>query len=175
MRIAAFDLSLCSTGYAVLVDTLPLHSGVLVPTPMGEIQRLDWIVCQVGELARGSDLVVVEGFAFTRANQAHQLGGLGYMVRHWLWKHDQKYLDVGPSALKKFVTGKGNVEKNLMLKEAYKRFGLDVQDDNECDACCLAILGAHYLGLREPTINQQREVLADLRSEKPAKKRKRAA
>lgn len=175
MRIVGMDLSLNHTGVAIRTDAT-LHTDVLEPSKLGELDRLHWIITQVGELSRGSDLVVLEGFSFaSKGNIAYQLGGLGFGVRVWLHKHAIPFQVVAPQAVKKFVTGKAGADKNIVLKELYKRFQIDVDDDNIADACVLVLIGECLLGMREPTTQAQREVLAILRGEKPAKKRKRAA
>ena len=50
-------------------------------------------------------------------------------------------LEVPPSTLKKFVTGRGNAAKNEMLLHVYKRWGREYSDDNMADAYALSMLG----------------------------------
>ena len=68
-----------------------------------------------------------------------------------------------PSQLKKFVTGKGNVEKSVVMKEVYKRFGIDTDDDNTADAVVLGHIGMSLTGAYIPTTADQRATLTDLR------------
>ena len=44
----------------------------------------------------------------------------------------------GPGEIKKFVTGKGNAKKELMLKEIYKRWGFETDNHNVADAYAIA-------------------------------------
>lgn len=53
---------------------------------------------------------------------------------------------VSPGEIKKFVTGKGNAKKDLMLLKVYKKWGEEFDDDNLCDAYCLARYVANMEG-----------------------------
>ena len=44
------------------------------------------------------------------------------------------------TSLKKFLTGKGNAEKNLILMNVYKKYGVECSNDNEADAINIAKL-----------------------------------
>jgi hypothetical protein len=45
-----------------------------------------------------------------------------------------------PSAIKKFITGRGNCKKELVLKEVYRKFGFDTTINDIADAFALAKL-----------------------------------
>ena len=68
-----------------------------------------------------------------------------------------------PSQLKKFVTGKGNSEKSMVIKEVYKRFGIDTNDDNTADAVVLGHIGLALTGEYTATTLEQKATLTDLR------------
>lgn len=172
--LSAFDLSLSSTGYvSERVDGVS-RGTLRPPADLSEIERLDWIAKSVVRLSHGAELVIIEGFAFARPQQAHQLGGLGYIVRHSLWKLGIRYQDVAPATLKKFVTGKGNAKKDQMSMHVLKRFNVEPANDNEADAVGLFHIGLALLGQYEPTTDFQREVIQSIREGK-VKKAKRAA
>jgi crossover junction endodeoxyribonuclease RuvC len=67
-----------------------------------------------------------------------ELSGLHYNLRCKLCSIQINFEIVPPTALKKFITGRGNSKKDIMLKEVFKKFGADYNDDNLCDAYCLA-------------------------------------
>jgi len=84
-------------------------------------------------------LILIEGISFgSRGDGAAQLAALNYAIRIWLFLSGFKYDNSSPSTLKKFVTGKGNCKKNLMLKEVYKKWAVDLNDDNLADSYALA-------------------------------------
>lgn len=62
------------------------------------------------------------------------------------------WVEVLPSVLKKWATGKGNADKAAMVRAARSRLpedcgagGIDLKDDNEADALLLALYGAQEL------------------------------
>jgi len=58
------------------------------------------------------DIIGVEGYAFSRANQAHQLGEVGGMVRLTTFNDGRSLRIHDPATLKLFATGKGNATKD---------------------------------------------------------------
>jgi Holliday junction resolvasome RuvABC endonuclease subunit len=97
-------------------------------------------------LARGrgrpGDLYVTEGYAFS-ASHAHSMGEIGGCIRRVIWESGGNLLVVPPSTLKKFLTGKGAGDKNIVMKHVWRRWGFDSDDDNECDAFGCAMLGLY--------------------------------
>jgi Holliday junction resolvasome RuvABC endonuclease subunit len=68
------------------------------------------------------------------------------VIRNRLQREGIPYGDVGPSSLKKYATGKGGASKTEMSLAAVKRGGVEISNDNECDAWWLWIMANHYLG-----------------------------
>ena len=65
-------------------------------------------------------------------------------MRMVLWDHPHVPLyEVTPGGLKKFVTGKGSGPKGPVMLGIYKRFGLTVENEDECDATALALIGMY--------------------------------
>jgi len=163
MKLTALDLSLAHSGWAVYKDSTE-HWGTLTTSelaePYADLARLKRIVTELGEIARGSDLVIVEGFAFARPQYAHQLGALGYLMRMWLWGHDLPFVVVAPKSNKKWCAGNGNAKKDLMLREVTRRWNVVIDDDNAADAYALLKLGESLVGLQDFELTDfQREVV----------------
>jgi crossover junction endodeoxyribonuclease RuvC len=89
------------------------------------------------------------------------------VIRYGLYRRGIPYLLVAPGQVKKFATGKGNSEKNLVIRAVFQRFGIEADDDNAADAVTLLHIGKAISGLWEPTMDAQREVVAQLRKENP--------
>lgn len=70
-------------------------------------------------------------------------------------------LQVSPSQLKKYITGKGRAEKNQILLHTYKRWGVEFANDNAADSFGLAKIAAG-----EAKNKAQEEVLKALRDPK---------
>jgi len=113
--------------------------------------------------ADADTLVIIEDFAFSRGNRAHQLGGLGYLVRHALWKNGIPFILVGPQQRAKFCCGSGNGTKDLIVKYVEKRFGVDTDDHNAADAVTLLFIGQALLGWWQTQTQFQVEVLAKIK------------
>jgi len=163
MRIVGLDLSLLNTGVAVAVDGTISWDVLSPPKGMVDVPRLDWIACAVGDRCHSADLVVLEDFSFgSRGAALYQIGGMGFLVRHRLWTMGLPYIPISPGMLKKFVTGSGSAQKNVMLREVWRRWNHEASDDNSADAIGLAYIGLALVGSWLPTIDPQREVVRHL-------------
>jgi crossover junction endodeoxyribonuclease RuvC len=149
--ILSLDLSLTASGYAMTDG----RSGVLEPpkTVGLGIRRLQWIRFTVLQLAMPADLIVIEGYAFAAANQAHQLGELGGVVRIALADRDKTVVVIPPASLKLYATGSGKAKKDEVLAAAIRSLGYDGHNHNTADALWLLEMArAKYSGasLTEP-------------------------
>jgi crossover junction endodeoxyribonuclease RuvC len=159
-RVAGLDLSWEATGWAIRDCTSPtLQFGALPAVGGSDVERLDTVLNGVLRKVDGGSLVVIEDFAFARGTRAHQLGGLGYLVRHALWRNGIPFILVGPKQRAKFTTGNGNARKEHMLKYIEKRFGVDTDDHNAADAVCLNFIGQSLIGWYQPELDFQLQIL----------------
>lgn len=100
--------------------------------------------------------IIIEGYGFARTQNLIPLIEVGTVVRYTLYEQGFSYIEVPPTSLKKFVTGKGNVKKEMMLKEVYKRWNIDCDTNDEADAVGLAYMGMALDGkLKLPKINME--------------------
>lgn len=176
MRIAAFDLSLTATGWATS-DGLNHQFGVVDVGKLTGMLRLDHIMNTVVGATHSNptassmaDLILFEDLSFgSNDPSAQERAGLAYIIRRELWlrRRETPYILVAPSALKKFVTGKGNAKKELMMLEVFKRFGIDTSDNNIADAVGLMHIGLAIAGRYQTTMGAQREVLDTLAKSHP--------
>ena len=94
------------------------------------------------------DLVVLEGYALgSRSSHQHAIAEWGGILRWTLWSECLEYWEMPPTTLKSYITGKGNCEKSLVLREVYKRWQFDAKDDNDADAYGLARFGHEALSV----------------------------
>lgn len=148
MRVLALDLSLNSTGYC---DDSGV--GLIQPGCVGA-ERLDFVreALLDGLYPRQGDqtIVAIEGYAYGRANQAHQLGELGGVIRLALYNHELDWVEIPPKLIKLYGCGTGNASKDDVLLAAVRRFGYKGSSKDEADALIL-----HRLvkaGLGEPMV-----------------------
>lgn len=87
-------------------------------------------------------LIGIEGYSFGSRNGGERIGEWGGVARVILFRHGIEFIEIAPNQVKKFVTGKGSGPKAVVMKELFKRFGVDRDDDNEADAAVIAIMTA---------------------------------
>jgi hypothetical protein len=102
--------------------------------------------------------VAIEGYAFG-SQMANMLGELGGVVRLFIYEqYGIKPLLVPPTSLKKYATGKGTgVQKNQILLNVYKKWGVEFKDDNAADSYILARIAA-----QRGTLEYEKEILEKL-------------
>jgi crossover junction endodeoxyribonuclease RuvC len=139
--ILGLDVSLTATGIDDGDGPRVLH------TDLVGVERLAWysgrltLICR----AKAPDLAIIEGYSYASANQAHQMGELGGVVRLILANLGIPTVIVAPSTLKKWLTGKGTAGKDDMVATA-ARLGCPVNNNNAVDSWALRQMGLYHLG-----------------------------
>jgi Holliday junction resolvasome RuvABC endonuclease subunit len=95
-------------------------------------------------------------------NRSFDLGELGGLVRLVLHDAGIPFVVVAPKSLKQFVSSDGSATKELMREAVLKKWGMDFEQDDECDAFGLAQL-ARSFHLNTGTTRAELEVLKKLR------------
>lgn len=196
MITIGIDPSLTSSGIIVLRDNKIEHQQVTKNRPtLGTIQRVRWIKDEInniienlsdGECWQPPDLIVIEGFSYgSRGRGLFDIAYLGWRIREMLedlrCNDGIPWIEVSPTQVKQFATGKGNSDKQIMLQQVYKHFGEEFSDDNLCDAYVLAKIGHEYFQWKRFNENDwaynlahmtsyQREIVKSLMDGKPQKK-----
>jgi len=137
------DLSLTGTGFVNIDNKSKIIDQELIVTkPNVQIEeRLLSIRNTIENLLHkeSTESIYLEGLSFASKGQSiMELAALHYFIRIYLFENKLKYKVIPPTSLKKFVTGKGQAKKNLMLLKVYKKWGVEFQDDNICDAYSLS-------------------------------------
>lgn len=171
MIVVGLDLSLCKTGINIIQDDGKILYSNLVKSkpggdkPIDEVRRIvkiaEDIVQKIDEVLEGKspDIIMIEGMAFMAKNTTSllQIAGLSYLIRILLDEFKWKFCLVSPLTLKKFITGKGKGDKNLIMMQVYKDYGFESLDDNICDSYVLSVCGLALLGkpLKELCVPQK--------------------
>lgn len=152
--VVGLDLSLASTGIAVIGTDVPPWCGTIVSK--GE-DREPWPVRygRLGDLTRRilapiphSALVVLEAPAYSRnMGKAHDRAGLWWMVYDLLAGTTRTVLPVEPNLRAKYATGKGTAGKDAVLAAAVRRYAaIDITGNDTADAVVLAAIGRRLIG-----------------------------
>lgn len=136
------DPSLTGTGIILIDKDKEIHKQELVKTkPSMEIEERLHVIMNELVFITGiiKPHIYIEGLSYGSMSQRmFQLAGLHYYIRTTLFLNKTKFSIIPPTTLKKWLTGKGNSKKELMILNCYKKFGVSFNDNNLCDAYCLA-------------------------------------
>lgn len=156
MLSIGIDPSLTDTGIVIIEDgkvicSKDVKSGSEGKNVVKRIGRINEISKQINAIISENigvkdteQILVIEGYSFgSHGGMGISLGEAGGVFRTNLIKDFPKaiFIEVPPTRLKKFITGKGNCEKDLILKEVYKNFGYDTSNNNIADAFGLSLWG----------------------------------
>lgn len=145
LTVIGLDPSLSATGVATAGGQVSLATKPAKTLPT-RLARLYGIVEEVAARTPEGSLVVIEAPAYSRANAGTHVGaGLWWLLVAMLDARGCALVQVAPTTLKKFATGKGTASKPDMRMALYKRAGLDLADDNHVDAWWLRQVGLHLL------------------------------
>ena len=175
MKVCGIDASLTSTGIAAMIygELDNVISTRSVNSKKKGTDRLIEIREEVYKSVFGADLVLIEGYAFAKTNKAHQIGELGGVLRVMFAEKTINYLEVAPTQLKKFATGKSNVSKEEIAVAAYKKWGIECRTNDETDAAVLVYIGLAYMGNTDGLTAYQQDVIDALYGKSEVKKKRK--
>lgn len=159
------DPSMMHTGVAILnrgkqvvfatqIDMPPNKGG-----PFERIQKIITDILDIRETYQPTVIMIEDMFIGNKAT-AISLVQLGTLLRYFLWQENIWYADVAAATLKRFVTGKGNAQKDQIMMFVLKNWGYTSKTNNIADAVGLAMMGLVSLGVTFP--KAQMEVVTKL-------------
>lgn len=171
--VIGLDLSLTSTGYAVIVDGELVEVSTIKSkgrrgmTVRDTAFRLDQIASDIGVVIDHHlpDLAVIEAPSFnSKGGSGHERAGLWWQVASSLmFAYGAQVCTVAPTTRAKYLSGSGRAGKDVVLAHAIHTYvkpsGPRITGDDEADAVGLADMGARLLGepasgeLPEPNMN----------------------
>lgn len=77
--------------------------------------------------AAGCSRVAIEGYAFGAVGRVFQIAENAGLLKYKLWKEGIEYTVPAPTEIKKFATGKGNANKDMMLEAFNEETGVDIR------------------------------------------------
>lgn len=159
--VMGLDLSLTGTAICFLNsggDIISVKTFTVQCRGLERVLEIEKFLMQQIEAVE-PDLVYLEGFSYaSRGRSVIDIGMLGGVIRRRFVVDGVSYVEVPPMSLKKFVCGKGNANKNVVLEQAFRRYGIGSEtltDDNMVDAYCLAQFGLAHTGHKSATKAQQ--------------------
>jgi Holliday junction resolvasome RuvABC endonuclease subunit len=163
MNIYGLDLSLATTGFAVISTTGLALETIGFKQLTGE-RRLAAIVDAIFSRMISPRMVAIEGLSYgSVGGQSSERAALHWMVRVALIEAHVPFAIVAPKSLKKYVSSSGLSEKGIMIREVFRRWNIEAADDNQADAAGLAKIAESLvfrsLDLTDHLTKAQSEVL----------------
>lgn len=152
MKILGLDLSLTSTGLAVITDqgvtTHTIKSKPAGPALLDRCIRIQGISATIGDYTEPGAVAVIEGPSYGQHRQAgqHDRAGLWWAVVRLLLGRGVHVVEVPPATRAMWATGRGNAAKDQVLAAIIRRYGhlADIDGNDEADALALATLAAWH-------------------------------
>jgi len=154
MRILGLDLSLASTGYALLDDEDVVWYGSVAGGVLRDVERLQhfdrWIRAELRDKRFAH--VGIEGYSFaSKFSHAHSLGELGGVIKLAVHQFQIPMTVVPPATWKKALCGNGRLVKDQVRLELFKRYGVEFHSQDTVDAWAVAMyVRRQLLGLNSP-------------------------
>lgn len=144
VRYIGLDLSITGTGFAIFdEDCNLLKSGVIKSkTGAPDIIRFNRTANELVEAVQfqPGDKILIEDYAFSAKGQITRLAEFGATVKNKVFQVLGTFSGIrlcAPPTLKKFATGKGNTQKQVVILEVYRKWSFMTHNDNEADAYVL--------------------------------------
>lgn len=147
MIILGLDVSLRSTGLALLMPE-SISSWTVkskAPTTVNDMaKRLMASLEHIISLYNKDLIVFIEDYAFGKFGNSGSVASLIELtgiLQYGLYQASIRYYKVAPTAVKKFLSGKGILPKDQIPLLIYKKFNLTPDTVDACDALAIADFG----------------------------------
>lgn len=153
MKVLALDLSLNGTGMAWGTYDDEKNKVTHIKTDIiktkkikDHMKKICYIKKIIGRKNKefAPNKILIEGQSYgSRGRATLSIAQLHGVIMYACLKQWQvEYHTIPPTVVKKFITGKGNSRKSMILKSLYKRFHIDVDDEDKADAIGVLLTGA---------------------------------
>ena len=135
-------------------------------TLSSRMKRLRKIAALAEEMVKEHvpELCLIEGYAFGAKGRATlSLAELGGIVRDKIIDYPDVTVEIPPTTLKKFLTGRGNSPKIDVVQKLARRFEREFKTDNLADAFGLAYMAAVVLEFRSAVSQYERDAAGFVR------------
>lgn len=155
-KFLGLDLSLTNTGWAILNNEGDeiVAGGIIKPKERRGIERLEYIEDEIKLVLKNHNplFIAIEGYSFGsrlgKSNAVFGIGELGGVARLCLYKEGRDWIDIAPTVLKKYVTGTGNAKKDIVIKEVFRKWKFDTNNNNVADAYSLSQMARTIFKIR---------------------------
>jgi len=151
--VVGLDLSLTGTGFVRLrPGEKPVHKTLKTDVTSGShLERYKKLARGIVIMTDPDDVIFVEDFAYGvpgGRSSLPVLGELNGVVKMALWARSEftrEPLMITPGQWKKFLSGKGNLNKDAFKLWVFKKFNIECGTNDEAAAFGIADLGWHLV------------------------------
>lgn len=154
--VAAIDLSLTSTGVAVVHSSIRVLTHTVTSKPpkvetlRTRFERMNAISQEILQIVEPADVVGIEAPAYAaaaRSGKLHDRSGLWWHVVSDLIAHGKQVVEVAPTSRCMYATGKGNAGKDLVLASAVRIYKhVAIEGNDQADAVVIAAMISRMIG-----------------------------
>ena len=131
-----FNFENCTFHYLIDKKNPPFANNIIgdtKPDYVSQEERFDWIstwaLSQV--LCYNPDLVVLEDYSFGSKGRVFHIAENTGILKWKLWNSELEYHVVPPTVIKKFATGKGNANKEMMYESFLEETNVNLNESLE--------------------------------------------
>jgi crossover junction endodeoxyribonuclease RuvC len=134
------DVALTNNGICLIDENAKIiKTEVFIPKSNIIEERISEIINNINSFVEDyNPLIYLEGLSYgSRGRSFSEICGVHYSIRCFFYNKSNIVI-IEPTKLKKFITGKGQCKKELILLYVYKKFGEEFDNNNIADAYGLA-------------------------------------
>ena len=90
-------------------------------------QRYYNITKWVLSLLQPGDKIYIEGYSMGSTGMVFNIAENAGLLKHYLWKENYDFYTVAPTTIKKFATGKGNANKDMLQQVFEQQTGYSIK------------------------------------------------
>lgn len=158
------DMSLTGTGAAIIDDDYQIVKIEKFSVKITTIERLFHLRNKLESFLDGYDISLscIEGYAYgKREGKVFEIGEWGGVAKLFLFEHGYEFISATPMQGKKYITGQGDstTTKELIILDIYKKWGIEIRENNMADAYVLARIAKDYFNKEKNLTTYQQEVI----------------
>lgn len=99
-----------------------------LPYPLWDTpeERYDYLATWGMAYVHHVEDICIEDYAFAAKGRVFHIGENTGLLKYFLWRDGKSFKTIPPTVIKKFATGKGNANKDLMHKSFVAETGIDI-------------------------------------------------
>ena len=162
MRILGIDQAVTESGYCILEEGEVKEISSYKPKNEG-FSRIIEIQDFFEKLAKDIDAIVIEGYAFGRAQKSEMMGELGGALKYMCYRNAIPLFVIPPTKMKKFATGKGNANKTETIIRVVRRWNPESENEHALESFVLAKICYNYYNKEAKLTSAQELVMNEVK------------